>query len=673
MKISLSWLQDFLEITEEATALGDRLTMVGLAVDGVEEIDDDTILDLDITANRGDCLSHLGVARELGVIYDVDIRHPDTSLTEVEHDLPFEKAFSISIDAPDLCSRYSGRYISGVTIGPSPKWLVKRLEAVGIRSINNVADITNYVLMELGHPLHAFDSDTLEGSRIIVRRARKGETIKTLDGVERELSESMLVIADAKQPVAMAGIMGGFETEISDQTTNVLLESAWFDPISVRMTGRGINLGTEASYRFERGTDIEIVPVALDRAARLIAELAGGQIHRGVIDVYPGKKDRPTASLRRERISTHLGGQVPDSDVDRFLKRLGFESANGSVEGWTVHVPTHRHDIGREEDLLEEVARHYGYDRFPSTIPTWSGQGSHLKNHPEEVLVRDVLAGLGYSETCSIAFSDKETQERFAPGVRPVAIRNPLSENAPILRTSLLPSVLGSLQWNLNRGMRDLSLYEIAKVYPSSGERRCLVVAATGAASPKTVHQPRVDTDMFRFKGTIESLLRRFQVDLEASTDELPSYYHPGRSVRLGSVAILGELHSECEKAFKLRQKTYVAEIAIEQLFSSGLKNIAATTIPKYPAVRRDLSLLVGRQTRYAEIVQAMDLARLPELIEVAPFDKLERGSFPDSHYSLAVTLVFQSTDQTLTDAQVQDFERRILEELGKIGVELRS
>ena len=671
MNISFNWLQDFLDLKDELASVGEKLTMVGLALDGTEQRGDDTVFELDITANRGDCLSHLGVARELSAIYDLDIRQPE--IVVAEDTAPTEDLFSISIADPDLCSRYCARYISGVTIGPSPDWMIRRLGAVGIRPINNVADITNYVLMELGHPLHAFDADTLQESKIIVRRAHSGETIRTLDGEERTLEPSMLVIADANRAVALAGIMGGLDTEISEKTTNVLLESAWFDPISVRKTGRGVNLGTEASYRFERGADIQMAATALERTSRLIAEFAGGTVHRGVVDIYPRQWEPATVSLQREHILKRLGGEVPDSDVDRVLKRLGFEPTDGSSDGWTVKVPSHRHDIAQEEDLLEEIARHYGYDRFPSTIPVWSGQGRYLAKHVEETSVRNTLAGLGYTETCSIAFSNIETEEAFAPGVEPFVIRNPLSENAPILRTTLVPSVLDSLLWNLNRGIRDLSLYEIGKVYPKSGEYRQLVVAATGASRAQSVHQSRIDADLYTLKGDIESLMGRFDVGLDASVHDLPSHYHPGRAIRLGTVAIVGELHADCEKMFKLRQKVYIAQIAIEELFAAGLKNIAAVPIPKYPAVRRDLSLLVDRKTRYAEVLAAVQQVRIPELVEVAPFDRLDRGSFSESFYSLAVTLVFQSGERTLMDSEVQEFEQRILDGLRNIGVELRS
>ncbi len=670
MKISIQWLRDFLDLPEAPRAVGERLTLAGLAVDGVARAGSDTVLELDVTANRGDCLSHIGVARELSAIYDVDIRSPEAAAAEGS--AAMDDVFAIAIEDAGLCRRYCGRYISGVRVGPSPEWLVRRLEAVGIRSVNNVADATNYVLMELGHPLHAFDADTLDGSRIVVRRAAAGETLRTIDGDERRLDDTTLVIADARRAVALAGIMGGLDTEISDRTTNVLLESAWFDPVSVRKTAKRIRLGTEASYRFERGADVAMAATALERAAGLIIELAGGVALRGVIDVYPAPIEPDRIALRRGRIAEHLGAAVPDAEVERVFRRLGFEP-RVSADGWTVRTPSHRHDIAREEDLIEEIARHHGYERFPATLPVWSGQGRQLPSHAGETHVRDTLAGLGYTETCSIAFGNRDTQAAFAPGVEPVEIRNPLSEDAPILRTSLVPSVLGSIQWNLNRGLRDVALYEIAKVYPTSGEKRRLVMAATGAADAPRIHQSTVETDFFRLKGEVEALLSRFDLVLAESTDALPPYLHPGRSVRLGAVASVGELHAEWESRFKFRQKICVAEIDIEHVLERGLRAIATAPIPKYPAVRRDLSLLVARRTPYRDVVEAVHRAGIAELTDVFPFDRLERGPFSASFYSLAVTLVFQSGERTLTDSEVQGFAERVLAELRKIGIELRS
>jgi phenylalanyl-tRNA synthetase beta chain len=673
MRISLNWLKEFVSTPDDASRLGERLSLAGLAVDTIEENGDDVIFDLDITTNRGDCLSHLGVARELATLYGTDLNLPQFEVAEI--DRPVGAAFSISIADEALCKRYCGRYIEGVTIGQSPDWLVQRIEALGIRSINNVADITNYVLMELGHPLHAFDSDTLAGNQIIVRRAEVDEALTTLDGEKRELAPSMVVIADAKRAVALAGIMGGEETEISASTKNVLLEAAWFDPLSIRKTARAVNLSTEASYRFERGADIAMARAACDRAAQLIAEIAGGRIYEGVLDVYPSKTiAKSKARLRRTRIREYLGMEIPDIEVTHIFSGLGFDvGAGADAEGWSVDIPTHRHDVSGEEDLLEEVARIYGYDRFPSTLPACSGHGERLPWQAEETRIRDLLSGMGYSEACSIAFSDRETEERFAPEIEPVILRNPLSEEAPILRTSLVPSMLRSLQWNLNRGVRNVLLYEIGKVYPASGEYRQLLIAQTGAVRPGSIHHAAFESDFYNLKGNVETLLGGFSVNTDLSPDDPGSYYHPGRSIQIGSVATLGELDQSAVDLFKLRQKVYIAEIAIEELFTAGLRNVAAAVIPKYPAIRHDLSLLLDRKIRYSDVLTAVRASRIPELVTVDPFDRLDTGSFPESCYSLAVGLVYQSSKRTLTDEEVQEFDRKILDQLEGIGVKLRS
>lgn len=672
MLVSFNWLREFIDVQVEPVELGQELTMTGLAVDAVEDSGDDTILELDITSNRGDCLSHLGVAREVCAAFDLDVRRPEFQLEEVDRSA--EEVFSISIAEPDLCRRYCGRYIEGVQIGPSPDWMVRRLASVGVRSINNVADVTNYVLMELGHPLHAFDADTLEGQEIIVRRAELEETIETLDGEKRELDPSMLVIADSNRAVALAGVMGGIDTEISSPTTNVLLESAWFDPMTTRKTARALNLSTEASYRFERGADIEMALHACDRAAMLIHELAGGKIYRDVIDVYPGRQGAPEARLRRRRILEYLGMEVPEQAVVRTFTRLGFEPVDSDEEGWSVRVPTHRHDISTEEDLMEEIARHHGYDRFPSTLPAWAGQGRALPWAEGERGIHATLSGLGYSEACTIPFSSEKMERGFAPDLDPVVILNPLSEEAPALRTSMVPGMLRSLLWNLNRGTRDVQLYEIGKIYPTDGERRQLVLGATGSLQAETLHHNQTDLEFFQLKGDVEALLNGFDVDQAPGTSNLPAYYHPGRRIRLGQVSVLGELHQDQTDLFKLRQKVYLAEIEIEKLYALGPSEIAARAIPKYPSIRRDLSLVLSRGTDYAAVVRTIDGEGIEELIEIEPFDLLEQGPFPDDRYSLAVKLVYQSSEGTLTDDQVQDFDRRIVARLEtELGARLRS
>lgn len=669
MRISFNWLREFVDTPEDAREVGQRLTEVGVTLDAFEVQGDDTIFDFDITANRGDCLSHLGVAREAAVIFATRVRLPETSLAGARVS---NGSVEVSIRDAALCGRYTARVIRGVTVGPSPERIVRRLESAGIRSVNNIADITNYVLLELGHPMHAFDLDRMRGDRVFVRRAARGETLDTLDGVTRPLDPDMLVIADSERPIALAGIMGGQATEISGSTHNILLESAWFDPRTIRATATALNLGTEASYRFERGTDPDMAATASDRATRLILELAGGSLATELVDSYPGKTTAGSLRLRRTRIAGYLGSSIPDADVVSILEGLQF-GVESQTSGWEVTCPSYRHDISREEDLLEELARHHGYERFPSTLPSWAGEGRGLPWQQRERATRDALSGLGYSEICTLAFSDPDTERIFAPSTDPVVLRNPLSEEEPILRTSLIGSMLLTLRWNLNRGIRDLKLYELGKVYPAQGEHRRLILALTGAVRPQSVHSPMIEAGFFHLKGDVESLLGSFGLAFDADTSEIPDYYHPGRAVRVGDVGILGELAEQVRERFRIRQRVYIAEIEIEALYEGPGRTIAVLPIPKYPRIRRDFSLILDKKIRFSDVVRAIRSAGIQELVGIVPFDRLEEGPFPESSYGLAVALEYQSADRTLTDVEVEEYDQRVLSSLRSIGAKLRG
>jgi phenylalanyl-tRNA synthetase beta chain len=670
MKISYNWLKEFVDIGVDPRTLGQRLTHVGLALESIEDRNDDNVLDLDVTTNRPDCLSHLGVAREVRVLYGGTLRKPQFNLTEGSR--PASEAFSISIADSELCGRYCGRYISGVKIGPSPEWLRKLLEAVGMRSINNVADITNYVMIELGHPMHAFDADKLEGRQIIVRRAAVDEKLTTLDGVERPLNPSVLVIADANKPVALAGIMGGGETEIGLSTTNVLLESAWFTPLSIRKTARVLGMTTEASYRFERGTDIEMASFACDRAAAMIQELAGGELLKGTIDVYPGKPRPVRITLRRERIARVLGAPIEDAIVSRIFERLELQPSQ-TAEGWTVEAPTFRVDLTNEQDLLEEIARHHGLDKFPATMPPSKSFGSLLPNEGRVRQLRDSLSAAGYSEICTYSFSNEQMEKRFYPDVDPVRLRNPMSEEATILRTSLIPGMLTSLQWNLNRGIRNLQFYELSKVYWNGGERRSLLLATCGNLRQGGVHETPREFDFFTLKGDAEQLLNGFNIPARVTTDNIPKYYHPGRFARIGHLAMFGELHPAYAEPFKFRQRVYLAEIDIELLLGS-VTSRQIEPVPRYPAVKRDFSLLFDKGTQYATVHRTIAGAGISELVNVEPFDRLDSGTFPETKYSLSISVVYQSADRTLTDVEVESFDRKIIHSLEeRLGAQLRK
>lgn len=670
MKISYNWLNEFVDVPETPNELGGRFTGIGLAVDALESLNGDSVFELDVATNRPDCLSHFGVAREVAVVYDARLKPPAFDLRE--GDRRARDVFSISIADPDLCARYCGRYITGVRIGPSPDWLKNRLESIGVRSINNVADVTNYVMFELGQPLHAFDAERIGGQQIIVRRAGLDEKITTLDGVERELNPSMLVIADAFNAVAVAGVMGGADSEISSGTTNVLLESANFDALSIRKTSRGLGLLSEASYRFERGADAEMARYACDRAAAMIQALAGGTIYRDVIDVYPRKWKPGTAALRAKRIEGFLGAPVEHAIVDRIFEKLGFRVDHTSG-GWSVQAPSHRSDITREEDLLEEIARHYGFDRFPARLPKWAGYGSGLPQEPKERLLRNRLAATGYSETIPMAFSNEPAERKFRPNDKPVVLMNPMSEEEAILRTSLVPSMLRTIQWNVHRGIRDMQFYEIGKTYRAEGESRSLIMASVGALRTKSVQEAGREFDFYDLKGDVEALLETFNVRFAPDGEPLPAYYHPGRAARIGDVTVFGELHPDYADEYKLRHHVYIAEFSMDLLLESGTQH-AIRAVPKFPSIRRDFSLLVDRGKSYAEVEQAVLAVNIPELVKIEPFDKLDTGAFLPSKYALAISLMYQSPERTLTDEEVDGFDRRILYSLKqRLGAELRQ
>ncbi|HEX4999478.1 MAG TPA: phenylalanine--tRNA ligase subunit beta [Terriglobia bacterium] len=674
MKISYNWLKELVAVPSEgpqaARDLGQRLTSVGLAVDTVETLADDTIFDFDITTNRPDCLSHLGMAREVRAIDGSPLKRPESSVQEGSKSV--DSVFSVDLVDADLCGRYCGRYIEGVRVGPSPEWLKLRLEGLGIRSINNVVDVTNYVLMEMGQPLHAFDADRLRGRRVVIRRADLDEPMTTLDGVERRLNPSILVIADAERPVALAGVMGGADSEISLKSTNVFLESAWFDPMTIRKAARALGMNTEASYRFERGADIGVVRAACDRAAEMIRQLAGGEVYSGAIDVYPSPSPPREITLRRGRIAAFLGAPVEDTIVERIFERLEFAVVHRE-DGWRVSPPTFRVDVHGEEDLLEEIARHYGYDRFPATLPPSTGAGAALPLESEERLLRNTMSGCGYSEIMTYAFSSDDAEAPYAPEAKPVRLLNPMSEDASILRVSLVGAMLRTLQWNLNRGVRDLRFYELAKTYGVDGERRALVMGATGRRDPAGVHPASGDFSFFDLKGDLETLFERLDFEGDLAIGALPPYYHPGRAARFGRAVVFGELHPDYAERLKIRQRVYLAELDIETLLHARSRRQIAP-VPRHPSVRRDFSLLLDRGTRYGDVQRVIADARIPELERVEPFDRMESGPFPETKYALSISVTYRAADRTLTDPEVEQFDRRIVEMLAeRLQAQLRS
>jgi phenylalanyl-tRNA synthetase beta chain len=411
---------------------------------------------------------------------------------------------------------------------------------------------------------------------------------------------------------------------------------------------------------------------ACDRASALIQALAGGVIYRDVIDIYPRPRKQIAVLLRRHRIQAFLGAAVDDQTVETILHRLGFKIKN-TPEGWVVDVPSHRLDVVQEEDLLEEIARHHGFDKFPSALPGWEGYGAALPSEHSERLLRERLAGAGYSEVIPMVFSNELTEKRFRPDVEPVRLLNPMAENEAVLRTSQVSSMLHTIEWNLNRGIRDMQLYELGKIYWNGGERRALILGATGVLRQKTVHELDRPFNFFDIKGDVEDILDAFNVEPGSIGDSVPPYYHPGRAVRKGDLAVFGELHPDYAPEYKFRDRVYLAEIDVEPLFESkGQRPIQA--IPRFPSVRRDFSLVLSKNTRYADVEHAIRSVHIPELMRVEPFDRLESGPFDEAKYALAVSLTYQSSERTLTDEEVENFDKAILNSLKqRLGAELRQ
>jgi phenylalanyl-tRNA synthetase beta chain len=679
MKISLSWLKEFVDVTADPRQLRRDLTMLGFNTESCGQAGEDWVFDVEITTNRPDCLSHYGVAREVAALYRRPLKRLEFPVKESSK--PALDEIAIAIADPELCARYCGRVIENVQVKPSPEWLAKRLEALGQRPINNVADVTNYVLLELGHPLHAFDLARVRQRRILVRRAEPGEHLTTLDGVDRTLTADHLVIADAQRAVALAGVMGGEDSEISASTEKVLLESAWFEPISIRRTAKTLGLRTEASHRFERGADIQMAAVAIERAAGLIVQLAGGEVLRGVVDVYPRPQLREDVVLRHSQINRVLGAEVSWEEVERILRALGFQLHRRGPDAWRVTPPTFRLDVAREVDLIEEIARHYGYDRLPARLRTAPPRVERDVGREKEHAMAARLVALGYREIIPSSMVDPAENARFTDRP-PVALGNPLSQEASALRSSPVPSMLHALGWNLDRGQNDVRLFEMGRTYSPrpeglADERRALTLGLSGYRRVGSVHEAERALDFFDLKGDLEALLEI--VELPGLEFEAVGcrYYEPGRSGRFvaggKTLALFGEISRPITREYKLRQTAWLAEIDLDALLAAAPRAVAFRGYSKFPAVERDFSLVIPEARTYGEIENAVRGLRLEDLRDVRPADFFRGEGIAAGHYSLLLRVTFQSATRTLTSDEVSAMSRRIVDVLGSLGIRLRA
>lgn len=677
MRALISWLRDYVDIPETPEALAERLTLAGMAVDAVEREGDEAVLELDITSNRPDAMNHIGIAREIAAIFGRELRIPKIEIAEDARQA--STAATIEIEDAEGCPRYVGRVLLGVEVGPSPDWLKTRLELCGIRSINNIADLTNYVLLECGHPTHAFDLETLSQHKIVVRRARAGEELKTLDGVERKLTSDDLVIADSYKPVALAGVMGGLDTEISDATQNVLIEAAWFQPGTIRRTSRRFTMHTEASHRFERGADIECAGWAADRIAALLGRLSPGVVLKGRVDAYPGKPAPRSVTLRRDRLHQVVGAEIPAEDARNVLSALGFQ-VRPAESAWETTIPSWRLDVEREIDLIEEVARVWGYERIPATLPLIGTPPEPARHEAEDAAVREMLRGFSYDETIGYSFLSADDAAHFDP-TPAVHLRNPFSELAAVMRTSSAPTMLAALAYNVHRNETDVRLFERGRLYRGGNGRYCeppvLTLGATGAARSASLDEPARPMSFFDLKSDVEAVLRRFDLPhLSFDDRETPGYYVPGRAARAvtdrGVLAYLGEVDPAVCEQRKIRQPVFLAEVFLDALYPAGLRRPQYRELSRVPAVERDFSLLVPEGIPFGEIRTA--IGPMEHLVSVEPVEIFRGKQAADGSYSLLLRATWQRHDASFTSEEINAYAEDLVASLRKkLRIQLRT
>ena len=663
--------------------------MVGLAIDSLDESKEDSILDVEVPSNRPDCLSHVGIAREVSVIERSKVQSPKSRVPKTEHKTG--DYASVEIKDPDLCQRYAARIVRGVRIAPSPAWLAKRLAAIGQRPINNVADITNYVLHELGQPLHAFDLAKLSEHRIIVRRAKKVEKLKTLDGVERTLDPQMLVIADATGAVALAGIMGGEYSEISESTTDVLIESAYFDPDSVRRTARQLGMDTEASRRFERGADCENVLKAQARCVELICEIAGGVATADAVDVYPNPLPPRVVEFRPSKVESITSLRVDLSDMTRILTGLGFMPGKSPEDSAvTFVVPSWRVDVSLEEDLIEEVARHVGYDKIASELPASNMSGEYQPTEMKRRALRRALKDLGFDEAINFSFIDTAHDNQFEliPGLvgeaeKPsfVTLTNPILEEVTRMRPTLLPGLLESVRHNLNHGIRDVRLFEIGRVFANSkalgpppglpNERDVLALIATGGAVEEGHAQASREVDFYELKGALETGVDAMKLGPLRFTKANVKHLREGQAAKImledGSViGNIGRLSESIASSYKFRQPVYLAELDLTALLDSEQRPTQYKPLPRYPSVVRDVTLIVDREVSFAELVQAVDSEGIADYSKTRLVGTYEGHGIPEDKRSVTLRIEYRSDERTLRDDEVEERHRGLIDSLLK-------
>ncbi|WP_035349985.1 phenylalanine--tRNA ligase subunit beta [Edaphobacter aggregans] len=704
MKILTNWLRHYLPtLSVTDRQLADDLTLRGVAVEGVHPLGEGNghLFEMDITTNRVDAMNHYGIAREAATIYDLPLAplHPRLPVgTLVDEPFPV----TIAPEAKGLCGRFTAQVLRNITIAPSSGCVAQYFSLLGQKQISNAVDASNFVLTGMGHPTHAFDLDKIEGG-ILVRLARKGEKLRLLDGSERTLEPDDLVVADEKKALGLAGVMGGWDSMITPETKNVLVEAAWFDPASIRRSSRRHLLFTDASHRFERGADINAAPIANGLVSQLILE-AGGKLEGELIDVIDPDvmahtAGRPTIEISIQQVHRHLGTTLEPEGitgeiVSRYLTSLGCQPLLHGLDVYQVKLPSWRLDLEREIDLVEEVARVYGYNRFANTLPT----ALPVTDYPAaaaEHAVRSRLLSLGYSEAVSSSFASREDSELFyAPGAEgkgTVAMENPLSEEASLLRPALAPGMLTMLAHNLNRDVREVRLFEQGQIFIGSAipdttfigevtETPQLAIGLTSASQQATPLHSASDAPVFELKGVIESLVSLFAppggpAALSFTTAKTPAWLEPGRSATAlldnQPLAHFGELASAQRESRKLRQTVYLAQLDLARLYELPLKRVTARELSRYQAVERDFSFVFPDTTSWHTIAENIRALSIPEMSRLTPeeiFRDPKGKAVPSGHYSLLLRTVFQSHDRTLRDEEITGWSARIIEALTKLG-----
>jgi phenylalanyl-tRNA synthetase beta chain len=664
----------------------------GLGVAGALGLSD-TVIEFDLTPNRSDCFSIIGIAREVAAILKTRVKYPKVNLPPGE--IPVEELSSVTIEAPDHCPRYAARVVTDVRVGPSPFWLQDRLHSVGLRAINNVVDVTNFVLMEMGQPLHAFDFDRLAEHRIVVRTAQEGQTFTTLDGTERTLSPDMLMICDGKRPVALAGIMGGLESEIEAQTTRVLIESAYFNPITTRRTAKRLGLSTESSHRFERGVDPEGVRSAPDRAAQLIVELAGGKLAEGVIDVYPRPFPERVIELSVKRTNGLLGTRLSQDEVGAYLKSIELEVEPLDQDRLKVVPPTFRVDIMRPEDLMEEVARLRGYDQIPTTHPV----SDVVARKPDKKLpvrdrLRQLLAGCGFSEVVTYSFISREACDQLLlhgqdPRRQMVSILNPLTEDQTVLRTSLLPGLLATMYRNSKQRNEDVKIFELGKVFlrpPTAGQDRLpeeiemISGLWTGARHAKTWHFEETKVDFYDIKGVVEALcagLSITRVRFAPLTSADFPYLRPGYAAQIQAgnegLGAVGELSTEVLKDFGLNQVAYCFDLNFDRFVDHASEEKRAKAPSRFPYTTRDMALILSNTVEVQALLDFVEGMEQSLIERVEIFDVYTGSPIPKGSKSLGLRFTYRSSERSLTDDEVNGIHEAMTRDvLKKFNAHLR-